>query len=159
MSTITESANAYVSLLGDTLQSKEGSVNTSEILKDKYVALYFSAHWCPPCRGFTPKLAEWYAKSLKEKGLEIVFVSSDRDEKSFNEYFAEQPWLALPFSDRTKKAELSKQFKVQGIPTLVILNKDGTVITTKGRAALKIKLAKIFHGFHQHSMKPLVMNL
>jgi len=136
MSTITESANAYVSLLGDTLQSKEGSVNTSEILKDKYVALYFSAHWCPPCRGFTPKLAEWYTKSLKEKGLEIVFVSSDRDEKSFNEYFAEQPWLALPFSDRTKKAELSKQFKVQGIPTLVILNKDGTVITTKGRAAV-----------------------
>jgi len=136
MSTNTESANAYVSLLGDTLQNKEGSVNTSEILKDKYVALYFSAHWCPPCRGFTPKLAEWYTKSLKEKGLEVVFVSSDKDEKSFSEYFAEQPWLALPFSERTKKAELSKQFKVQGIPTLVILNKDGTVITTKGRAAV-----------------------
>jgi len=138
MSANAESANgsAYVSLLGDTLQSKEGTVNTSEILKDKYVALYFSAHWCPPCRGFTPKLAEWYTKSLKEKGLEVVFVSSDKDEKSFSEYFAEQPWLALPFSDRTKKAELSKQFKVQGIPTLVILNKDGTVITTKGRAAV-----------------------
>ena len=28
----------------------------------KVFAIYFSAHWCPPCRGFTPKLAEWYTK-------------------------------------------------------------------------------------------------
>ena len=72
----------------------------------KVVGLYFSAHWCPPCRGFTPKLAEWYTKltsgALKDK-VEIVFVSSDRDEKSFNEYFAEMPWLALPFENRDKK--------------------------------------------------------
>jgi thiol-disulfide isomerase/thioredoxin len=24
------------------------------------IGLYFSAHWCPPCRGFTPHLAETY---------------------------------------------------------------------------------------------------
>ena len=66
MASNTEAAanvNAFVEMLGDTLKTKDGTVKTAEALKDKYVALYFSAHWCPPCRGFTPKLSEWYSKS------------------------------------------------------------------------------------------------
>jgi len=116
---------------------KGGEVNTDSALAGKSaVALYFSAHWCPPCRGFTPKLAEWYRKDLAGKGLEIVFVSSDKDEAAFNEYYGEQPWLALPFNDREKKDALSKQFKVQGIPSVVILGADGSVITKDGREAI-----------------------
>ena len=72
----------------------------------KVVGLYFSAHWCPPCRGFTPKLAEWYRElkegPLKEK-FDIVFVSSDRDEGAFDDYFNEMPWLALPYDRRDLK--------------------------------------------------------
>merc|ERR1712159_589341 len=124
-------------LLGDTLTSASGDVKTSEALANKRaVALYFSAHWCPPCRGFTPQLAKWYTDDLKEKGLEVVFVSSDRDEAAFNEYFAEQPWLALPYAERDLKATLSKKFKVSGIPSLVILDGEGKLITKDGRAAV-----------------------
>ncbi|KAF2899802.1 hypothetical protein ILUMI_06384, partial [Ignelater luminosus] len=40
---------------------------------------YFSANWCPPCRAFTPQLAEVYRLLRKrEPGFEIIFVSSDR---------------------------------------------------------------------------------
>merc|ERR1719217_1360631 len=125
------------SLLGTALLGKDGNVNTTEALAGKKaVALYFSAHWCPPCRGFTPQLAEWYKKDLAAKGLEVVFVSSDRDESSFKEYFGEQPWLALPFEKREKKAELSKKYKVQGIPSLVIIDAEGRTITKDGRAAV-----------------------
>merc|ERR1712072_275228 len=28
--------------------------------------LYFSAHWCPPCRGFTPKLVEFFSELEKK---------------------------------------------------------------------------------------------
>merc|ERR1712014_140930 len=99
----------------------------------KPMGLYFSAHWCPPCRGFTPKLAEFYKEGLKEK-MEIIFVSSDRDEPSFATYCEEMPWLALPYEKREEKALLSDIFGVQGIPSFVVLNSDGTVITTEGRA-------------------------
>jgi len=130
---------AFQELLGDTLlQGKERTATDAALAGADAVGLYFSAHWCPPCRGFTPKLAELY-KAYKAKGLkfEIVFVSSDKDQSQFDDYFGEQPWLALPFDNRQAKAALSKKFKVSGIPTLVILDgKDGSTITTDGRSAV-----------------------
>ena len=99
------------------------------------IAIYFSAHWCPPCR-FTPHLADWWKQSLKDKGMKIVFVSSDRDEASFESYYGEQPWVALPFADRDAKARLSKQFKVSGIPSLVIVDAEGATISTDGRSVV-----------------------
>ena len=34
---------------------------SSEALAGKDIILiYFSAHWCPPCRGFTPILKDFY---------------------------------------------------------------------------------------------------
>ncbi len=101
------------------------------------MGLYFSAHWCPPCRGFTPKLKEWYEKDLKAKGLEIVFVSSDRSEEDFKSYYAEQPWLALDFADTDGKGHLSSACKVEGIPSFVIINPETfSIITTEGRGAV-----------------------
>eukprot|EP00735_Rhodelphis_limneticus_P009536 TRINITY_DN2797_c0_g1::TRINITY_DN2797_c0_g1_i2::g.27672::m.27672 TRINITY_DN2797_c0_g1::TRINITY_DN2797_c0_g1_i2::g.27672 ORF type:complete len:422 (+),score=143.17,sp/Q503L9/NXN_DANRE/39.18/1e-95,sp/Q503L9/NXN_DANRE/43.04/3e-40,Thioredoxin_8/PF13905.1/6.3e-31,Thioredoxin_8/PF13905.1/2.5e-31,Thioredoxin_8/PF13905.1/3.2e+03,AhpC-TSA/PF00578.16/1.3e-09,AhpC-TSA/PF00578.16/3.7e-13,Thioredoxin_2/PF13098.1/2e-09,Thioredoxin_2/PF13098.1/1.4e-12,Thioredoxin/PF00085.15/8.8e-06,Thioredoxin/PF00085.15/0.33, len=128
----------FSALLGNKLQNKDGEVNVADVLRgQEVVGLYFSAHWCPPCRGFTPKLAEIY-EGLKKAGkkIEIVFVSSDRDDKAFSEYFAEMPWLALPFADRDAKAKLSRKFKVEGIPTLVLLDSQGGVLTTDGRSTI-----------------------
>merc|ERR1711988_324320 len=131
-------SNALIDLLGDNLQSESGPVPTTTALKDvDAIGIYFSAHWCPPCRGFTPKLAEIY-NTMKAAGkkFEIIFASSDRDTAAFDEYFKEQPWLAIPYVDRSKKDALSKKFKVQGIPTLVIVVKEGKTITTDGRSAV-----------------------
>jgi nucleoredoxin len=128
-----------VSLLGPKLVKQGGdTVDTDVALSGcEAVALYFSAHWCGPCRGFTPELAKMYSSALKAKGLEVIFVSSDKTEAEFDSYFKEQPWLALPYADRAKKAALNKKFKVEGIPTLVILDgKTGETITTDGREAV-----------------------
>jgi nucleoredoxin len=56
-------------------------------------------------------LAEKY-KKWKEAGanFEIVFISSDRDQKSFDEYYSEMPWLALDFSNRDLKVSIKNLF-------------------------------------------------
>jgi hypothetical protein len=75
--------------------------------------------------------------------MDIVFVSSDRDEASFSEYLATMPWKALPLKDRRAKEELSALYGVEGIPTLVFVHKDGRVLTTDGRS----KVASSPEGF------------
>jgi len=108
-------------------------------LAGKIIALYFSAHWCGPCRSFTPQLASFYEEfkaTDKGRDFEIVFVSSDRDDASFREYFGEMPWAALPYADRELKKKLGGEFDVQGIPTLVLLSPDGDVITSDGVEAV-----------------------
>jgi len=128
--------SAFVELLGETLKTKSGDVPTTTALDGKKaVGIYFSAHWCGPCRGFTPKLADAYTKALKAKGMEIVFVSSDRDEPSFDSYYGEMPWLSVPYSERGIKEKLSNKYKVRGIPSFVILDgATGETITTDGRS-------------------------
>lgn len=111
-------------LLGDVVDPKGQVTTNAQLLESKYVGLYFSAHWCPPCRAATPKLASLYPK-IRELGhdFECVFVSSDKDQSSFDDYFATMPWKALPFDRRDDASLLRKRFQISGIPTLIILER------------------------------------
>jgi nucleoredoxin len=119
-------------LFGNTLKTKSGEVDTSTALSGKTVGIYFSAHWCPPCRGFTPKLAEFYNKHKESKNFEVVFVSGDSDIEQFEEYYNEMPWLAVSYGSEYID-KLNDKYQIRGIPNLVILNSEGEVITRKGR--------------------------
>merc|ERR1711896_14507 len=131
-------SKALEDLFGAELQTKEGNKGTADALAGaEAIGIYFSAHWSPPCRGFTPELVKTYNKLVAAgKPFEVIFASSDRDEASFKEYHAEMPWLALPYADRKAKEALSKVFGVNGIPSLHIVEHDGTVINNSGRGAV-----------------------
>lgn len=123
-------------LVGTSLLGKDGEKATSELAGKSVIALYFSAHWCGPCRRFTPKLSEFYSKFKDSKDFEVIFVTADRSESEFTSYYGEHPWLAVKYSDSDRTGfdgTLAKKYKVRGIPSLVLLDgATGEKITTEG---------------------------
>ena len=119
--------------LGNKFLTASGEAGAEILDGVKAVGIYFSAHWCPPCRGFTPVLAEFYKEvNASEKQLEILFVSSDKDESSMKDYHSSMGFAAIPFGDQ-RVQQLKQKYSVSGIPFLVILKPNGEVVTTNGR--------------------------
>ncbi|XP_057949042.1 probable nucleoredoxin 1 [Malania oleifera] len=122
----------------DFVIGKNGAKIPVSDLVGKNVLLYFSAQWCPPCHAFLPKLIEAYHKiKSKDEAFEVIFISSDRDQTSFEEFFSGMPWLALTFGDE-RKASLSRTFKVYGIPMLVAIGPSGHTVTTCAKELIMI---------------------
>lgn len=97
--------------------------DTQALLSNKVIGIYFSAHWCGPCRQFTPMLTSVYKEAKRLKlPFEVVFCSADHGEAEFKSYYGEHmPWAAVPYDDDSREM-LQGTFKVNGIPRLVILN-------------------------------------
>ena len=90
----------------------------------KYFAFYRSAHWCPPCRTFTPKLVEFYNKQKGETvQFELIFISSDRTEEAMAIYMNEydMPWPAFPWGENKDIVASNGS----GIPNLLVTDAEG----------------------------------
>jgi len=105
----------------------------STIASKKYLFVYFSAHWCPPCRIFTPLLVKWYNDNYTRNGdFELLFASYDKNEAAMKGYMSEakMPWPVIKQSERSVIAPLAAQAQCNGIPCLMLLDGDGKLLAT-----------------------------
>lgn len=140
-------SRALVAMFGnDLVNAKSQKLDLSALTAADKIGIYFSAHWCPPCRAFTPQLVKTY-NSLKKDGksFEVVFVSSDRSENGMYDYMknAKMPWLALPFASK-HKGKLAQKFGVRGIPRLVVIDADGKVLSNDARGSVSTTAAAAY---------------
>lgn len=113
--------------------------DTNDALQDaSVVGVYFSADWCGPCQKFTPELVSFYQRmnTKRRAKFEIVWVSRCRDVNAYGQFLAKMgPWYALPpqLAMGEWGQALSNKYGVKGIPSLVLLDEMGNVITTDAR--------------------------
>jgi thiol-disulfide isomerase/thioredoxin len=117
------------------VRCRNGSINRpdgTELENKKFVALYYSAHWCGPCRKFTPQLVEYYNRvAPAHPEFELIFVSADRSRFSWETYIREtkMPWLAIDYDQLRGLAEIQK-LGGASIPSLLVLDSGGHIIAT-----------------------------
>ncbi|KAI6646375.1 Nucleoredoxin-like [Oopsacas minuta] len=119
-----------------TIISKSGVLKDTSYLNNIKVCLYFAALWCSPCSKITEALIKIYNKiKHKHQDFEIIFCSCDYSYSSFLENYKPMPWLALDF-----KKELTIPFAkfggIQTIPTIVILDERGHLITCDAQSKI-----------------------
>jgi len=119
-------------LIGTELVDAKGDKVETSSLAGKVIGLYFSASWCGPCKMFTPELVKF--RDRNDEKFEVVFVSSDRSAEDQQEYMKsyDMEWPAIPY-DSPLRQELGTKYEVRGIPSLVIVDDQGNLITKDGR--------------------------
>ena len=109
---------------------KLGPFKSDSLASKKFIAVYYSASWCGPCRNFTPDLVKWYKRNASKSELfELIFVSADRSESQMQGYMVEDkmPWPALEYgSIRTGNPIVGKGGP--GIPSLVVFDASGNLV-------------------------------
>jgi nucleoredoxin len=157
-STGTQSTSIAALVKGELVTSRNGILRPyldAEFEKKKLIALYMSAHWCPPCREFTPKLVAYYNKiAAAHPEFEVLFVSNDKTAGAMEGYMRDDqmPWPALSYDKVAGNAALNKYFG-GSIPCLVVVDENGKVIfdtyagkNYRGPEAVLADLDQLFAG-------------
>jgi thiol-disulfide isomerase/thioredoxin len=116
--------------------------------KGKYVMLEFWASWCHPCRADIPHLKEVYERYHPE-GFEIISVSMDQDKQAWLKAVKEEkiPWLQV--SDlQAFTGDLAKKYQIRGIPTCILLDPSGKIVTRNMRGSFMDKKLIDLYGNH-----------
>ena len=106
------------------LQSRDGAKVSPVQYKGDVVMINFWATWCVPCRQEMPKLEALYQRYNK-LGFKLLAVNVENNPDGVKKWLAETP-VSFPVLFDTK-SEVSKLYKVETMPTTVIVAKDGTM--------------------------------
>jgi thiol-disulfide isomerase/thioredoxin len=125
MSTVTQSALRLILLYALTLAIPPSHANAPldlDSYRGRVVYLDFWASWCAPCRESFPWM-QAMKDTYERRGLTVVAVNLDHD-RADAERFLQQfhPNFEVRFDP---KGALAEHFKVEGMPTSVLIDRQG----------------------------------
>ena len=94
-------------------------------LEGKVLFINFWATWCGPCKAEMPSMENLY-HDFKNKGLEMLAVSSDMEGASVVQPFVEKFRLSYPILLDTD-FRVDDKYLIQSVPTTVLVDKNGVI--------------------------------
>jgi thiol-disulfide isomerase/thioredoxin len=125
-------------LLGNTMnlrgETVDGKPFRLEQLSNKVVLVDFWATWCGPCIAEIPTMKKMYA-GYHDKGFEIVGISLDSERDALVEFIEEKklPWTILHDKEHDGEHPAAKEYGVSGIPCMILIGRDGKVVSIEAR--------------------------
>lgn len=125
----------------------DGTPFDQKALAGKVVLVDFWATWCGPCRAEIPSMKQEYEK-YHDRGFEVVGISLDDDREAVEKFVQSEeiPWPILHDAGGEGDGNaLARFYGITGIPQLILIGRDGNVITLNARGRkLAEELEKLF---------------
>jgi Peroxiredoxin len=129
------------------LKGLDGKEYKLSNFRGKVVVLDFWATWCPPCRA-SLSFFENIHKKYKDKGLVVVGVSVDMSDRVVKKFVESKGLTYLILLDKDNL--VSDLYNVFSIPTTIIIDKNGNIVTRK------VGFNKSYERYYEETVKKLL---
>ena len=113
--------------------------------RGRCLVLDFFASWCGDCRKDMPEMKKLYTQ-YDIQGVNFIGISFDTDADKLQEYMDKEqmPWRVLSELEKMKDSKMAKDYHIQWIPTMYLLDTEGhVVLATVEIEKLKAKLEEL----------------
>ncbi len=109
------------------LQDQEGQTVVLHEIEADYLVLYFWDSECPFCLEAAPKLKEAW-ESLKDEGVQIVAVNTERDQSKWLDAISEYPPDWIHVHDTGGEGKVLDIYSIYAIPQIFILDEEKKIL-------------------------------
>ena len=113
-----------------------GQLFDQSTVAGKIVLVDFWATWCGPCIAEIPNVLEQYEK-YHSRGFEVIGISLDQERDALEKFVTDRkiPWPILfePSEGSGWQHPLATYYGISGIPTVILIGKDGNVVSLNAR--------------------------